>query len=67
MDDDATLTAQIQLVDAWRRFPFLDPGLPDALLPRPWVGRRAAEVFHTHHARWAPAAGRRYAALADPL
>jgi phenylacetic acid degradation operon negative regulatory protein len=63
-DDDATLTAQIQLVDAWRRFPFLDPGLPDALLPRPWAGHRAAEVFHTHHPRWAPAATRRYAALA---
>ena len=56
--------AQIQLVDAWRRFPFLDPGLPDALLPRPWVGHRAGEVFHTHHEQWAPAATRRFAALA---
>lgn len=64
-DDEATLTAQIQLVDAWRRFPFLDPGLPDALLPTPWVGRRGAEVFHTRHARWAAAAGRRYGALTE--
>jgi phenylacetic acid degradation operon negative regulatory protein len=64
IDDDATLTAQIQLVDAWRRFPFLDPGLPDALLPRPWIGHRAAEVFHTRHPQWAPAATRRYAGLA---
>ena len=27
--DVETLAAQVRLVDAWRRFPFLDPGLPD--------------------------------------
>jgi phenylacetic acid degradation operon negative regulatory protein len=52
-DDAATLAAQIRLVDAWRRFPFLDPGLPDALLPGAWVGHRAAEVFHGQHDAWA--------------
>lgn len=56
------LAAQIRLVDAWRRFPFLDPGLPDALLPASWIGRRAAEVFHRHHAAWAPGAQAAYAA-----
>jgi phenylacetic acid degradation operon negative regulatory protein len=52
-DDTARLAAQIRLVDAWRRFPFLDPGLPDALLPSPWIGHRAAEVFHGRHTTWA--------------
>lgn len=37
-DYAATLTA-------WRRLPYLDPGLPAELLPRRWRGTRAAEVF----------------------
>jgi len=32
-------------LDAWRRLPFLDPGLPAELLPRGWQGTRAADVF----------------------
>ncbi|MGH3612355.1 MAG: PaaX family transcriptional regulator [Pseudonocardia sp.] len=46
------LTHQIHLVHAWRRFPFLDPKLPDELLPRQWAGARAAELFETLHGRW---------------
>jgi phenylacetic acid degradation operon negative regulatory protein len=61
-DDAGALAAQIGLVDAWRRFPFLDPGLPDALLPSPWVGHRAAEVFHGRHTAWAAGALRAAAA-----
>lgn len=30
---------------AWRRLPYLDPGLPAELLPEPWSGARAAELF----------------------
>ncbi|GAA4891398.1 PaaX family transcriptional regulator C-terminal domain-containing protein [Actinomycetospora straminea] len=62
-EDPATLAAQVRLVDAWRRFPFLDPGLPDALLPAPWVGHRAAEVFHGRHTAWADGALRAATAL----
>jgi len=62
-DDAATLAAQIRLVDAWRRFPFLDPGLPHALLPGAWVGHRAAEVFHGRHDAWAAGALRAATAL----
>ncbi|MDX6742413.1 PaaX family transcriptional regulator C-terminal domain-containing protein [Actinocorallia sp. A-T 12471] len=29
----------------WRKFPYLDPGLPPELLPRDWAGRRAADLF----------------------
>ncbi|GAA4745215.1 PaaX family transcriptional regulator [Actinomycetospora chibensis] len=61
--DAETLAAQVRLVDAWRRFPFLDPGLPDDLLPDAWVGHRAAEVFHGRHAEWAPGALRAAGAL----
>lgn len=31
----------------WRRFPYLDPGLPPELLLDPWSGHRAADVFFT--------------------
>lgn len=30
---------------SWRKFPYLDPGLPSALLPRDWEGGRAAAAF----------------------
>jgi phenylacetic acid degradation operon negative regulatory protein len=32
-------------LDAWRRLPYADPGLPAGLLPPGWPGERAAEVF----------------------
>ncbi|ANZ15730.1 transcriptional regulator, PaaX family [Streptomyces noursei ATCC 11455] len=47
-------------LDAWRRLPYADPGLPPALLPEDWPGGRAAEVFaRLHDKLWAP--GARYA------
>jgi phenylacetic acid degradation operon negative regulatory protein len=59
----AALRAQTELVHAWRRFPFLDPGLPPELLPVPWVGARAAGLFHRLHETWAEAAQSHWAAL----
>lgn len=50
------LHAQTRLVHEWRRFPFLDPQLPRALLPANWSGAQAAELFHRKHAEWQPAA-----------
>jgi phenylacetic acid degradation operon negative regulatory protein len=50
------LLAQLRLVQEWRRFPLLDPGLPRELLPPRWSGHRAAEVFRERHASWAPRA-----------
>lgn len=35
----------IRALTAWRRLPFLDPGLPPDLLPRDWDGSQAAELF----------------------
>jgi len=43
-------------VHAWRRFPFIDPDLPDDLLPRDWPRRKAYELFRDRHERWAPQA-----------
>lgn len=40
----------LRAVDAWRRMPYLDPGLPPELLPNRWAGSRAARVFFDLHA-----------------
>jgi phenylacetic acid degradation operon negative regulatory protein len=54
--DRQALVAQVRLVQEWRRFPLLDPGLPKELLPPRWSGHRAADVFRERHAAWAPRA-----------
>jgi len=35
----------VRVLTAWRRLPFLDPGLPPELLPADWPGNLAAELF----------------------
>ncbi|XAY07412.1 Transcriptional repressor PaaX [Paraconexibacter sp. AEG42_29] len=44
--------AQTMLVHEWRKFPFLDPGLPEELLPAKWPRERALEVFRERHDSW---------------
>jgi phenylacetic acid degradation operon negative regulatory protein len=61
--EEAQLGALIELVHAWRRFPFVDPEIPDRLLPRSWPGRRAKTLFDDRHATWSPAARRCYTAI----
>ncbi|MGW6443224.1 PaaX family transcriptional regulator [Lentzea sp. NPDC055074] len=39
------LVARTALMDAWNRFPGLDPDLPSALLPQPWPRARARALF----------------------
>jgi phenylacetic acid degradation operon negative regulatory protein len=48
---DPLLFAHVQLVNEWQRFPFLDPQLPEALLPD-WIGRRAVRVFTQLRHEW---------------
>ena len=61
---EATFAAQTALVHAWRRFPFVDPDLPEDLLPRDWPRRRAHQLFRERHERWAAAAQAHFDALA---
>jgi phenylacetic acid degradation operon negative regulatory protein len=37
------------LVHEFRRFPYTDPELPEALLPPDWRGAEAATLFHQYH------------------
>lgn len=48
----ASFRAQTTMVHAWRKFAFIDPNLPDRLLPDGWPRRRAHRLFHSRHRRW---------------
>ncbi|MCW2611242.1 MAG: phenylacetic acid degradation operon negative regulatory protein [Actinomycetota bacterium] len=54
---------QVRLIQEWRRFPFLDPALPPALLDHEWAGRRAADLFHRLHDDWHEAAQEHWESL----
>ena len=62
----AAFAAQTALVHAWRRFPFIDPDLPDDLLPGDWPRKQAYELFLDRHEKWAPAAQEHFDTLAAP-
>lgn len=49
---DAAFARYLMLVDDWRQFPRIDPGLPAALLPPEWPGRRAFDTFSALRDRW---------------
>ena len=61
--DEAVFRAQSLLVHEWRKFPFLDPDLPEAVLPPRWPRSRAHDVFQERHALWAGPARAHFAAL----
>jgi phenylacetic acid degradation operon negative regulatory protein len=50
---EEVFVAQARLVHQWRKFPFLDPGLPQPFLPPGWSGVEAREVFRCRHDHWA--------------
>ena len=60
---EAVFRAQTLLVHGWRRFPFLDPDLPESVLPAGWPRRRALEVFRARHAAWHEGAQEHFRAL----
>ena len=63
--DEAAFAARFRLVHEWRKFLFIDPALPDALLPADWPGRAALELFTTEARRLKPASDRFVAACLD--
>lgn len=44
-DPAAAFARWVHAVDDWRRLPYLDPGLPAALLPPDWPATRATALF----------------------
>jgi len=45
VDPGQAFTDYVAALTQWRRLPFLDPGLPEAVLPAGWNGIRAADTF----------------------
>jgi phenylacetic acid degradation operon negative regulatory protein len=60
------LVQVIELVHAWRRFPWIDPGLPAQFLPVPWSGTAAATLFGRRHDEWAGEAIREWKLAGRP-
>ncbi|MFC4944355.1 PaaX family transcriptional regulator C-terminal domain-containing protein [Pseudonocardia sp. GCM10023141] len=49
----ATFAAYVEMLTAWRRLPYADPGLPLELLPADWNGLAAEELFTALRERFA--------------
>jgi phenylacetic acid degradation operon negative regulatory protein len=64
--DAEAFAARSRLVHDWRKFLFVDPNLPDRLLPTDWPGRVAARYFDQQAVRLLPAAGRFIDSCLDP-
>lgn len=66
LSDDAAFVQRMWLVHDYRKFAYVDPGLPSALLPAPWPGTAAAAVFREYYALLATKAQRHYEAAQLP-
>lgn len=50
LGDEAALVERLWLVHDYRKFVYLDPGLPSELLPAHWPGTAAAALFREYYA-----------------
>ncbi len=69
VSDEEAFRRRTVLVHEWRKFLFSDPGLPNDLLPRDWLGDQAAELFLDLYRRYEAQGWRHWdalAAAADP-
>lgn len=57
-EDGAAFSDYVGVLTQWRRLPYLDPGLPEDLLPADWSGARAADLFFELRDRLASGAHR---------
>jgi phenylacetic acid degradation operon negative regulatory protein len=62
----AAFADYVRVLTAWRRLPFLDPGLPAELLPEQWPGLAAAEAFAVLRGRLAGPARAHVLAITGP-
>jgi phenylacetic acid degradation operon negative regulatory protein len=50
LSDEAALVERLWLVHDYRKFAYIDPGLPSELLPAHWPGTAAAALFREYYA-----------------
>ena len=65
LDDRESFRRRFMLTHEFRRFPFTDPDLPDALLPPAWVGTEAKEAFLAYNRKLRSRAERFYCSIAE--
>jgi phenylacetic acid degradation operon negative regulatory protein len=65
LDDRESFRRRFLLTHEFRRFPYSDPDLPDALLPRDWVGSTAREAFLKYNRKLQRRAERFYKNVAE--
>lgn len=58
LDDVGCYVERLSLVHEYRKFLFVDPGLPAELLPPEWLGDDARRLFRMYYDLLAPGAGR---------
>jgi phenylacetic acid degradation operon negative regulatory protein len=66
VDKPQALVARTSVMDSWRRFPDLDPDLPEHLLPVPWPRHQARKVFLEIHSALGSLAEARLVEIATP-
>lgn len=67
IDPAAAFADWVRALTAWRRLPYLDPGLPADLLPADWPAARATALFGTLRDRLAEPAHRHVRAVLAPF
>ena len=65
LDDRESFRRRFLLTHEFRRFPFSDPDLPDALLPSDWVGVTVREAFLEYNRKLRRRAERFYRDVAE--
>jgi phenylacetic acid degradation operon negative regulatory protein len=65
--DSEHFRARVQLVQDWRRFPYLDPDLPAAFLPGSWPGPEASRLFTERYEGWKQASARYWASAVSAV
>jgi phenylacetic acid degradation operon negative regulatory protein len=66
VDAARALVARATVMDSWRRFPEIDPDLPEHLLPAPWPRQQARETFLDIHSALGSLARKRLIEVATP-
>jgi phenylacetic acid degradation operon negative regulatory protein len=64
LGDEESFVERMWLVHDYRKFAYVDPGLPSALLPAHWPGTTAASIFREYYALLSKKAERFYRAAA---
>lgn len=65
LDDEAAFAERLWLVHDFRKFAYLDPGLPSELLSAHWPGSTAAALFREHYAQVERKSQRYFRAVAE--